>query len=454
MKYKKYPKYKNSGLDWIREIPKEWEVKKLKFLSDVCGRIGYRGYTVNDIVDQGEGAITLSPSNIIDDKFTLKKKTYLSWIKYDESPEIQVFENDILLCKTASIGKNCIVPKHSEKMTINPQLVVLKPFKISSKFLSFFMNCNEYKHQVNSAVEGGAIKTISQEKLLNHYILFPHLEQQNQIEEFLCKKITKFDELISKSKSQVTLLEEKRQATINQAVTKGLDPSVEMEDSGIEWIGEIPKHWEIKPIKYVLKNSGDGITIGPFGTSIARLDFSKKSEFRIFGQNHAINADFIANPLYVSEQKFLELKKYEIFPNDVVVSRMGTIGKAVVVPKNTPSGIIHSHLIRIRINPKIITQKFFKFLINSVYYVHYYLNSNSTGAIMKGLNVSIIRSTKICLPPKKELDEIGDFLETQTTKFDELISKSKGQVILLEEKRQALITAAVTGKIDVRGTMA
>ena len=137
MKYKRYSKYKDSGVEWIGEIPEGWEVKKLKFVSDIFGRIGFRGYTVDDIVAQGEGAITLSPSNIIDDKFTLKKKTYLSWMKYEESPEIHVFENDILLCKTASIGKSCIVPKHSEKMTINPQLVVLKPFKISSKFLSF-----------------------------------------------------------------------------------------------------------------------------------------------------------------------------------------------------------------------------------------------------------------------------------------------------------------------------
>ncbi|MCV0430715.1 restriction endonuclease subunit S [Nitrosopumilus sp.] len=211
---------KDSGIDWVGDIPEDWKVSKIKFVSDVTGRIGYRGYTINDIVSEGEGAITLSPSNIIDDKFNMNKKTYLTWKKYEESPEIQIFENNILLVKTGStIGKVCMVPDYREKMTINPQLVVLKPFKITPKFLLFFMTSNKYKDQIYSSIVGGSTPTISQQEILNHYILFPPRTEQNHIISYIDKQTIQMDKLISKVESQISKLQEFRESLILSAVT-------------------------------------------------------------------------------------------------------------------------------------------------------------------------------------------------------------------------------------------
>lgn len=211
---------KDSGIIGIKKIPENWGKKKLKFVSRIFGRIGFRGYTVNDIVNEGEGAITLSPSNIFEDTFNLDNKTYLSWAKYEESPEIQIFENDILLVKTGStIGKVCIVDNESEKMTINPQLIVLKSLMILPKFLIYFMRSDNFKDQIYCDIVGGSTPTVSQEKIFNYYIVSPTIKEQKQIAEYLDKKTSKIDSLISKVELQIKQLQEFRESLISSAVT-------------------------------------------------------------------------------------------------------------------------------------------------------------------------------------------------------------------------------------------
>ena len=125
-RYRDASEMKDSGVEWIGKIPKYWEINKLKNISSIYGRIGFRGYTVNDLVSEGEGAITLSPSNIEEQKLKLDKLTYISWEKYEESPEIKVYNEDIVFVKTASVGKVAYIEGLLEKATINPQFVVFK----------------------------------------------------------------------------------------------------------------------------------------------------------------------------------------------------------------------------------------------------------------------------------------------------------------------------------------
>ena len=215
---------KESGVEWIGEIPKEWKTSKVKFVSNINGRIGYRGYAVDDIVGDGEGAITLSPSNIIEDKFDLDNKVFLSWEKYEESPEIKIYEDDILLVKTGStIGKVCIVPSISQKMTINPQLVVLKNHKVNSRYLWFFMSSKTYKDQIFSSIAGGSTPTTSQENILNHYILDPPLPEQKQISDYLDEETSKIDQMVDTETKRIELLKEYRQSLISNVVTGKID---------------------------------------------------------------------------------------------------------------------------------------------------------------------------------------------------------------------------------------
>jgi type I restriction enzyme S subunit len=214
-------KMKDSGVEWIGKIPEHWTKSKVKYVSTIFGRIGYRGYTVEDIVSEGEGVITISPSNIKNDIFTIEgENTFLSYVKYEESPEIQIFTNDIILVKTGStIGKTSIIPCDVPKMTINPQLVVLKELKIDNKYFYYQTVCEYFKKSFLVEQTGSTTPTISQEKINGFPILIPSRQEQLQIVEHLDSKIIEIDDLVQLEQKKIDLLKEYRQSLISEVVT-------------------------------------------------------------------------------------------------------------------------------------------------------------------------------------------------------------------------------------------
>jgi type I restriction enzyme S subunit len=211
---------KDSGVEWIGEIPRHWAVSKIKFECEIFGRIGFRGYTTEDIVDEGEGVVTISPSNILNDEFNLKNRTFLSWEKYHESPEIQIFHSDIILVKTGStIGKTAIIPEGVPEMTINPQLVVLKRIKPLNKYLFAQTTCRFIKESFEIEQTGSTTPTISQEKIKEFPLLLPPLHEQEQIVEYLDEQTAIIDSTITKEEKRIELLKEYRQSLISEVVT-------------------------------------------------------------------------------------------------------------------------------------------------------------------------------------------------------------------------------------------
>jgi type I restriction enzyme S subunit len=214
-------KMKDSGVEWIGEIPEGWKKSKVKYVSTIFGRIGYRGYTVEDIVSEGEGVITISPSNIKNDIFTIEgENTFLTYEKYEESPEIQIFPKDIILVKTGStIGKTSIIPSEVPQMTINPQLVVLKEIKIENKYFYYQTVCEFFKKSFLVEQTGSSTPTISQEKINGFPILIPPYDEQNQIVDFLDSKTKEIDDLVHLEQRKIDLLKEYRQSLISEVVT-------------------------------------------------------------------------------------------------------------------------------------------------------------------------------------------------------------------------------------------
>jgi type I restriction enzyme S subunit len=156
-------------------IPEDWDLKQIGDVCQIFGRIGFRGYTVNDIVRSTEGAVTISPSNIQDGKMDFAKCTYISWFKYEESPEIKIFNGDILLVKTGStFGKTAIVSGLKEKATVNPQIVVLKKITIDNYFLGYLIGFEVVQNQIKTSIVGGAIPTLSQKQVASFLIPLPH----------------------------------------------------------------------------------------------------------------------------------------------------------------------------------------------------------------------------------------------------------------------------------------
>lgn len=197
--------------------PKEgWVTKKLGDVCEVFGRIGFRGYTVEDIVPEHQGAISLSPSNIIDGKLSLHKATYISWDKYYESPEIMVNEGDIILVKTASIGKNCVISKLDSKATVNPQIVVLKNFKMDNLLLGYIISSPIVQNQIKTKMVGGVLATLSQEEIKNFKIEVPERqEDQKRISNLLFD----LDETINLIEKKLSKLKLQKQGMMQALLT-------------------------------------------------------------------------------------------------------------------------------------------------------------------------------------------------------------------------------------------
>ena len=210
---------KDSGIKWIGEIPAHWEVRKMKYISKIYGRIGFRGYTTRDIVKKGEGAIVISPSNIKENGLNLSDCSYLSWDKYYESPEIMIFEDDIILSKTGTIGKTAIIPKNHFKMTLNPQFVVFKEVQLFPKYLYYQTACDFFKHFLYSEKTGSTIPTISQEKIGNFSVLYPPRAEQEEISRYLDRKTRAIDAQLVAIKKQLELFKEYRITLISKVVT-------------------------------------------------------------------------------------------------------------------------------------------------------------------------------------------------------------------------------------------
>ena len=192
----------------------EWEEKKLGEIVEIKGRIGFRGYTISDLVPKGEGAISLSPSNIDENgKLNFEKCTYISWFKYDESPEIKLEEGQTVLVKTASVGKTAYVKDLPEKTTVNPQIVVLKPISVNPLLLSYVIAHSGVQNQIKNNVGAGAIPNLSQDSISKFSILLPeNAAEQQKIADCL----SSLDELIEAQTQKLELLKRHKKGLLQQ----------------------------------------------------------------------------------------------------------------------------------------------------------------------------------------------------------------------------------------------
>jgi len=217
-------KLKPSGVEWLGDVPEHWEVKKLKYVANLFGRIGFRGYTTDDLVDEGEGAITLSPSNMKDGKLHLEKSTYISWKKHYESPEIIIKKEDIVIVKTGStFGKISYVRKVDHPITLNPQLAVFKKLKCNSRFFFYYVGAPYIQDQISLSNTGSTIPTMTQQIIMSYAIPLPPLPEQQAIAAFLDRETARIDTLSVKVTTVIERLKEYRMALISSAVTGKID---------------------------------------------------------------------------------------------------------------------------------------------------------------------------------------------------------------------------------------
>ena len=217
-----------------------------------------------------------------------------------------------------------------------------------------------------------------------------------------------------------------------------------LKDSGVAWLGKVPAHWLVMRLKIV----AESIKAGPFGSALTK-DQYVDSGFRVFGQEQVIPADFSIGDYYISAEKFDELQQYATRPGDILISCVGTFGKIALVPEGVEAGIINPRLLRLRVGPLASPEFLCTVLRSNVTFEQFALTSR--GGTMDVINIGTLADIQIAVPPLDEQRRIVAHLDDASSKFDTLAGQAETAIGLLTERRSALISAAVTGKIDVRG---
>jgi type I restriction enzyme S subunit len=333
------------------------------------------------------------------------------------------------------------------------ELTVLRPRrdKCHGRFLYWVIKSPEFLVSGEATMTGaGGQKRVPDNFARNFEIACPPLPEQRAIAAFLDRETAKIDALVEEQRRLIALLKEKRQAVISQAVTRGLDPTAPLKPSGIDWLGNIPAHWEMKRVKHlVIENQG--LQIGPFGGMLKDLP-DHETKFKLYGQENTISGDFTKGNRWVEADRFEELKSYAIKGGDLVLTRKGSIGNCQIFPTGALPGIIDSDTIRVRIDKRVASPAYVQTCFQEADCIAIQLDLTKRGAILSGLNSSVVANLGFPLPPLSEQQALLDFLSQEKTKYDTLTAEAERAIALLTERRAALISAAVTGKIDLRET--
>lgn len=367
---------------------------------------------------------------------------YISEETFKELNCTAVFEGDLIISRlNPPIGRCCIVPSLGEKIVVAVDIVILRPDDVFKKgFLLYAFSSPRYFENTSLLARGATMQRLSRGLLGNIKIPIPPLPEQTIIAHFLDHKTTQIDDAIDKHRQLIELLREHRAALINEAVTKGLNPNAPMKDSGVEWIGEVPAHWELVKLKYLTRKIIDGTHFTPNYTEKG-VPFIRVTDLK----NDIID---LSKTKYISKEEHEELsRRCNPEKGDVLLSKNGTIGITKVVDWDYEFSLFVSVcLIKFtdRLNPY-----FFSFLFSSNV-VDQQIKESSKTTSVTNLHLDKIRELLSIVPPINEQHQIITYIETETTRIDREIDLAQQEIALLEEYRQSLIAEAVSGKIDVR----
>jgi len=425
---------------WLKEIPSHWEVKKIKWLTSIK-----RGASPRPIDDpkffneKGEYA-WVRISDVTKSKMYLENTTQ-RMSEIGSKLSVKLNEGSLFLSIAGSVGKPCI---SKIKCCIHDGFVYFPEYKENIKFLYYIFESGEPYKGLGKL---GTQLNLNTETVGSIKIGLPPIGEQDKITSFLDQKTTEIDELIADKEKLIKLLEEKRQVVITEAVTKGLDPNVKMKESGVEWTGEIPEHWERSKIKFISNKIIDGTHSTPTyvdkGIPFLRVTDLTKSK----GGNIKLE-----DVKYISLAEHNQLKKRcQPKKGDLLVSKNGSIGIPKVIDWDYDFSIFVS-LCLIKIKQNKVAVNFLAYFFESSL-VNIQIAEGGKKSTITNLHLDKIKEFSLFLPKVNEQNEIVNYLNDKTKVLDNTILNISNQIYKLKEYRQSLIYEAVTGKIDVREIM-
>jgi type I restriction enzyme S subunit len=444
MKRNAYPKYKESGVEWLGHVPEHWEVKKSRFI------FSYRsgGTPSTEEPDFWNGQIPWVSSKDMKAFYIEDTEDHIS------EQAVEVSATKIIPAKTLLVVMRSGILQHSipacvinYDMAINQDIKAFLPkIPLSPIYYARFIEGYQGQLLTEWRKEGATVESLDVELIKNLKILSPPLSEQQAITAFLDRETGRIDSLVAKKKRLVELLREKRTAMISRAVTKGLDPSVKMKPSGVEWLGHVPEHWEVNRLKtsahYVVSN-------------VDKVPNENELPVRLCNYTDVYYNDYITPEMELMETTAAaqEIKKFKLEKEDVVITKdseeWSDIAVSALVKETAANLVCGYHLAIIHPKPKVLSGQFLHRLFHASEINHQFQVA-ATGVTRYGLPKSAIGEALIPLPPISEQQAIAAFLDRETGKIDKLIGKVETAIEKLNEYRTALISAAVTGKIDVR----
>jgi len=433
---------KHKSMANLSKIPKDWKKVRLGYSAWVRARLGWKGLKAEEYVD--DGFIFLSTPNIKGRKIDFSQVNYISKERYDESPEIMLRVDDVVLAKDGStLGTVNVVRTLPRPATVNSSIAVLTPYQmLRGEFLYFWFQTADAIGQIQQAKGGMGVPHLFQDDLVRFVFPLPPLQQQDEVIAFLNREIDRIDLLIEKQKRLIDFLTEKRQAVISHAITNGLDKAVLMKDSGMAWLGEVPSHWIIKRLKHVTSF----VTSGSRGWAEYYSD-DGSIFIRITNlTRHGIDLD-LSDIQYV-QPPTSEADRSRVETGDIVISITADLGSVACIPVLPARGFVSQHVALVRPTLKTCS-RWLAFAVKSGSSMEQ-LRQAAYGGTKIQLSLSDICDLWLAVPPMTEQIAIQTFLDHETAKIDTLIAKANQSIELMKERRSALISAAVTGKIDVR----
>lgn len=442
-------KMKPSGIDWIGDVPENWYMIKLKYFSYLKGRIGWQGLTADEFIDEGPYLIT--GTDFENGRIQFDRSYHISDERYNEAPEIQLKEGDLLVTKDGTVGKMAYVDMLPDKASLNSHLLLIRPLenKFDNRFLFWLMSSSVFSGYTEYAQDGTVMASLSQEKIGNFIAYFPEIAEQQAIADFLDKECARIDSIAADLEKQIALLQQYKKSLITETVTKGLDKSVPMKDSGLEWLGKIPAHWNFIRLKFMLENSSDSMKVGPFGSALSGSDFTDEGKW-VYNQRVVLDNNFSENTTFVSEEKFQEMRSFAVYPGDILITTRGTIGKVAIVPEGANEGILHPCIIKFRVDKEMIIPELLQLIFNESDFVkdQFTLMSNAT-------TIEVIYSYSlkdILLPviPADEQEKIYGYLSKKCIAIDGIIAEKQKALATITKHKKSLIYEYVTGKKRVK----
>lgn len=438
-KYHIYPDYSETNTDWISSIPSHWNLIPI-------GRL-FRRIKITNHADKELLSVYrdygVVPKASRDDNFNKPSE--------DLSP-YQLVEPDDLVMNKMKAWQGSIAISEYEGI-VSPAYFTYKPshklYEVAyPKYIHYLLRNPLYIAQYLRNSKGIRVNQwdLDPDEFQKIELLLPTKSEQLKIFQFLDHETAKIDTLIDKQQQLIQLLKEKRQAVISHAVTKGLNPNAPMRDSGVEWLGEVPEHWNVTQLKYICKlidgdrgsaypNEADLVDEGiPFVSSKNIVDFKLTKK----------------NLNYITKEKYEALGRGKLVEDDLVITVRGTIGHVGVFdPKiiGCSTGFINAQMMIMR--PEKGLTDYLQFVSESLFWTRQ-LDIAAYGSTVRQLSNEILRNIIVAVPPAEELQELIRILRISNDRFENLIGKASTAIMLMHERRTALISAAVTGKIDVR----